>query len=151
MQPACCERRNDLQPHIPRKAHIIYTEGLQRFLSAAMASHGTRHTSQLGAQKTPGPEHPDRSASPHTLAHMTRLRARWQDKNKFYNTEKVLQRSRAVWCSTVAALQLAAAILVYIFVVAICGGFDADLRYDFALLPLYGVRLVTYISQNIFL
>ena len=36
-------------------------------------------------------------------------------------------------------------VLVYIFVVALCGGVDADLRYDFALLPLYGVRLVTYI------
>ena len=35
---------------------------------------------------------------------------------------------------------------MYIFVVAMCGGFDADLRYDFALLPLYGVRLVTYVS-----
>ena len=35
--------------------------------------------------------------------------------------------------------------LCFFFVVALCGGFDADLRYDFALLPLYGVRLVTYI------
>ena len=26
-----------------------------------------------------------------------------------------------------------------------CGGVAADVRYDFALLPLYGVRLVTYI------
>ena len=25
-----------------------------------------------------------------------------------------------------------------------CGGVAADVRYDFALLPLYGVRLVTY-------
>ena len=34
---------------------------------------------------------------------------------------------------------------VYIFVVAMCGGVDADVRSDFALLPLYGVRLVTYV------
>ena len=27
-----------------------------------------------------------------------------------------------------------------------CGGVAADVRYDFALLPLYGVRLVTYIQ-----
>ena len=37
---------------------------------------------------------------------------------------------------------------MYIFVVAMCGGFDADLRYDFALLPLYGVRLVTYVFTS---
>ena len=28
-----------------------------------------------------------------------------------------------------------------------CGGVAADVRYDFALLPLYGVRLVTYILR----
>ena len=34
-------------------------------------------------------------------------------------------------------------ILVYIFVGAMCGGVAADVRSDFAVLPLYGVRLVT--------
>ena len=29
-----------------------------------------------------------------------------------------------------------------------CGGVAADVRYDFALLPLYGVRLVTDISTK---